>query len=372
MLQPQTLADLHRAMKSAPKGFLIVDSGSPRYAVLDYKTYKGLTERKKILVTGGAGYIGSVAARLLQKSGFEVVVFDNLSTGRREAVRGAKLVVGDLMDRAALDELFREEKFHAVMHFAASVEVEESVADPQKYFQNNVVGSFNLLDAMVAAGVKKLVFSSSAAVYGEPKQIPVSEDAPCRPESPYGMSKLVFEDILKSYEQAYGLHSVSLRYFNAAGAWPEEDLGYRAEGSSHLIPHVMDVAAGRQSELEVFGQDYPTPDGTGIRDYIHVLDLGAAHLVALQKLSQSNGAYVYNVGTGHGNSVSEIIDKTVEITGRMVPIRFAPRRAGDPARLVADSSKLQKELGWRPQHDLASILQSSWEWTLRAGQTIVK
>ncbi len=364
MLEPQTITDLNRALRASPKGFLIVDSGTPRYAVLDYATYKGLKEQrpKKILVTGGAGYIGSHTARLLRKTGYEVVVFDNLSTGRREAVRDCQLIVADLADRAALDKLFAAEKFDAVMHFAASIEVEESMADPQKYFQNNVVNGINLLDAMVEYGVKKLIFSSTGAVYGEPEKIPIDEEAACHPTSPYGESKRMFEEILKRYEQAYGLHSISLRYFNAAGAWPEEDLGYRAGAVSHLIPRVMDVAAGMASELEIFGQDYETPDGTGVRDYVHVLDLARAHLVALEKLAAANGSYVYNVGTGSGYSVSEIIDKSMAVTGRMIPMKFGPRRAGDPARVVADTRKIERELGFRAEHDLNDILQSSWAW----------
>ncbi len=371
MLNSKTLNDLNNAFLESPGGFVVVDSGQPKFVVLDYLTYQSLRQEKpitkkikKILVTGGAGYIGSVTVRLLQKQGYEVVVFDNLSTGKQERVKDCKLVVADLGDRAALAKVFGEEQIDAVIHFAASIEVEESVQNPAKYFQNNVACSSNLLDAMVAAQVAKLVFSSSAAVYGEPLELPITENAPCNPTNPYGETKLLFERILHWYERAHKIHSVSLRYFNAAGAWPEENLGFRNgdETGTHLIPRVLEVAVGRKPQIEVYGQDYETPDGTCIRDYIHVLDLAHAHIAAFQKLEASNGAYVYNVGIGTGNSVLEVIDEAVEVTGRMIPMAVGPRRAGDPARLVADSTLLQKELHWRPEHDLRAILESSWQW----------
>lgn len=370
MLNPETISDLKKAFEAERAGFLVVDSGVPRFAVLGYETYRKLKhtpadvhEKGKILVTGGAGYIGSHTVRVLQEQGYEVVVYDNLSTGRREAVRDCKFIEADLADRSALDKVFSEEAVDAVIHFAASVEVEESVRNPAKYFQNNVTNGLHLLDAMVEHEVSKLVFSSSAAVYGEPQTVPVTEDSPCKPTNPYGESKLIFEQFLKRYGEAYGVHSVSLRYFNAAGAWAEADLGYNRERrESHLVPRVLDVAARKTSEIEVYGQDYATPDRTCIRDYIHVLDLAEAHVLALQKLETSNGSYIYNVGTGLGHSVLEVVDTAVEVTGRMIPIRFSSRRAGDPERLVADSSKLMRELEWRPKHDLASILKSAWEW----------
>ena len=369
MISPQTLSDLNKAFEVSPKGFVITDSGTPRFAVVDFATFEKLRTQKKsanpirkILITGGAGYIGSHAVKVLRQKGYEVVVYDNLSTGRREAVGDAKLIVGDLADREFLAKVFTEEKIDAVMHFAASIEAEESVYKPVEYFQNNVINGLNLLDVMVAYGVSKLVFSSSAAVYGDPTKLPIAEDAACAPANPYGESKLVFEKILKWYAKAYGLHSISLRYFNAAGAWAEEGLGYRREDMSHLIPRVLDVAAGKTNEISVFGQDYGTPDGTCIRDYIHVLDLAEAHIAALEKLAASNGAYVYNVGTGRGYSVLEVIDAIMEITGYMILIKTAERRAGDTAKLVADSTKIQKEFGWRPRHDLRSIIQSSWQW----------
>ena len=370
MIDNRTISELSKAFAAAPEGFLIVDSGQPSFAVLPYQIYQTLMKSKKtgkkikkVLVTGGAGYIGSHTARRLTDEGYEVVVFDNLSTGRKEAVGDAKLVVGDLADSKALDKVFKDNRFDAVIHFAASIEVEESVENPAKYYQNNVTNGLNLLGAMMANGVGRLVFSSSAAVYGEPEKTPIVETASCNPTNPYGETKLVFEKILKWYAPAYGLSSVSLRYFNAAGALPAEGLGYeRSLKHTHLIPRVLDAALGKTAEIKVFGNDYKTPDGTCVRDYIHVLDLANAHIAALHKLEKDPGAHVYNVGTGKGYSVLEIIDAAVEITGRMIPMKVAERRPGDPAKIFADSRKLQKELGWKPEHDLKSIIQSSWNW----------
>lgn len=369
MITPETISDLNKALNISPEGFLVVDRGVPKFAVLDYEAYQNLKKQKpgkqikKILVTGGAGYIGSCTVRVLQDEGFDVVVYDNLSTGKREAVRNCKLIVADLGDKSTLDKVFAEEKIDAVIHFAASIEVEESVKNPAKYYQNNVASGLVLLNAMVSHGVKRLVFSSSAAVYGEAAQSPVTENSLCRPGSPYGETKLEFENILKHYGQAYGIHSVSLRYFNAAGAWPEAGLGYNHTGDeSHLIPRVLDVAFGKKPEIEIYGQDYPTPDGTGIRDFIHIRDLASAHVAALRHLGRANGSYVYNVGTGRGYSVLEVVDAAVEATGKMIPIKVAPRRAGDPSRIVAANGKIRQELGWEPKHDLASILQSAWQW----------
>ena len=372
MVNPDTIKELNQAMRSSPAGFLVVDSGSPRFAVLPYEAYQRLVQtsthapvkKKKLLVTGGAGYIGSQTVRLLQKQQeYEIIILDNLSTGRREAVRDSELIVADLSDQASLEKIFSEFKIDAVIHFAASVEVEESLIDPAKYFQNNVVNGLNLLDAMVEHGVSKIVFSSSAAVYGQPDAVPISEIATMHPTNPYGESKLIFEKILKWYGQSYGIHSVSLRYFNAAGAWPEEALGSNnLLSDTHLITRVLNVAAGKTPEIEVYGQDYQTPDGTCIRDYVHVLDLADAHIHALKKLETTNGAYVYNVGSGIGYSVMEIIDQAMEITGRMIPIKLQGRRAGDPAKLVADSSAIGRELGWSATHDLRSIMRSAWQW----------
>lgn len=373
MLNPQTIRDLNQAFQSSPEGFLVVEQGTPRFAIIAYETYQSLKRLKsqnrlikKILVTGGAGYIGSVTTRVLQERGYEIVVYDNLSTGRRERLKNCKLVVADLADRIALEKVFSEEKIDAVVHFAASVEVGESVINPAKYFQNNILNGLSLLEVMVEHGVSKLVFSSSAAVYSEPRELPVTESSPTQPTNPYGETKLMFERILKWYGEAYGLHSVSLRYFNAAGAWPEQSLGYNHTGTeSHLIPRILKVAQGKASEIEVYGQDYATPDGTGIRDYIHVLDLAEAHRLALEKLEVTNGIYVYNVGTGQGYSVLEVIEAAVEITSRMIPIKFVSRRQGDPARLYADSSKFQKESGWKPKFGLGDILKSAWQWQAR-------
>ncbi len=370
-LNPETISDLNKSFALEPNGFLVVDSGVPRFAVLDYETYRKLkhtpavsAKKGKVLVTGGAGYIGAVTARLLQETrGYEVIVFDNLSTGKKERVQGYKFIEADLLDRAALDKVFSEEQIEAVIHFAASIEVEESMRNPAKYFQNNVLGGLNLLDSMVEHSVAKIVFSSSAAVYGEPRELPIKEESSCNPTNPYGETKLIFEKILKWYEEAYGLRSVSLRYFNAAGAWPEKNLGYNHTAEeSHLIPRLLLVASGKGGEIEVYGEDYPTEDGTGIRDYIHVLDLASAHLLALRKLENVNGSFVYNVGTGKGTSVLEVIEAAVEITGRMIPMKFKERRAGDPARLVADHTKFKTEFAWQPKYDLRAILESSWTW----------
>ncbi len=371
LLNPQTISELEKAFESSPGGFLVVEQGLPRFAVLDYETYQRLKNQPqarqprpgRILVTGGAGYIGSVTARLLLDRGYEVVILDQNRTSRLACLPECQFIQGDLMDRALLDKIFSEQPIESVIHFAASVEVEESVQNPGKYFQNNVVTGLQLLDAMVEHGVKSIIFSSSAAVYGEPSRQPIPEETLCQPTNPYGASKLMFEQILQWYQEAFGLQSVSLRYFNAGGAWPEAGLGYSlGEGETHLLPRVLDVAAGRNSEIKVFGQDYETPDGTCIRDFVHVRDLAEAHLLALQKLERERGAYTYNVGTGLGHSVLEVIDTAVEVTGRMIAMQYAARRPGDPAKLIADSSKLKKDLAWQPKYDLRAILESSWQW----------
>ena len=377
MFNSNVLNELNKAFASSPKGFLVVDNGVPRFAVLPFSSYQLMKTRatpalspaldsvivKKVLITGGAGYIGSHTVRILEEQGVEVVVYDNLSTGREKAIKNSRLIVGDLSDRKKLSEVFSKHKFDAVIHFVAFIETEESVINPAKYYENNVVNGLNLLEAMVAHKVYKIVFSSSAAVYGEPKKQPVSEEEICQPANPYGETKYCFENILKSYGAAYGVSSVSLRYFNAAGAWPEEGLGYAIRGgNSHLIPRVLNVAAGKEREIGVFGQDYDTADGTCIRDYIHVLDLAEAHILALTKLDEESGNFVYNVGTGRGFSVLEVIDKAMEVTGKMIPMSVKERRAGDPSELVADSGLIQKELGWKPKYGLQEILQSSWEW----------
>lgn len=317
---------------------------------------------KKILVTGGAGYIGSHTVKLLQESGREVLVLDNLSTGHASAVT-CPLIVGDLSDKALLNKIFTEYEIEAVVHFAASLIVEESVRLPAKYFENNVTNGLNLLNAMTSHGIDKIIFSSTAAVYGEPHYVPVDENHPKVPINPYGESKLMFEKILKWYEKAYALSSISLRYFNASGASLDSSLGENKEEVTHLIPRVLKVASRHLDSLSVYGNDYPTSDGTAVRDYIHVLDLATAHLLALDKLDKDAGCFSYNVATGKGYSVKEVACTAMEITNRMIPLQYEARRVGDPAILIADASKIKSELGFEPKHsDLETILSSTWNW----------
>jgi UDP-glucose 4-epimerase len=315
-----------------------------------------------ILVTGGAGYIGSHAVRLLDRAGHEVWVYDNLSLGHRSAVPAGRLIEGDLADRERLTGALREREIEAVMHFAAFALVGESMSDPAKYYQNNVVASLSLLEAMRAAGVSKIVFSSTTATYGEPKRIPITEDEPQQPINPYGFAKLVIERALADYARAYGFGYAALRYFNAAGASPEGDLGEDHTPESHLIPIVLQAALGQRERITVFGDDYPTPDGTCIRDYIHVDDLGAAHLRALERLERGQGLQL-NLGTGRGHSVREVIDACLRVTGREIAVEVGPRRPGDPPELVADSRKAQAVLDWRPRYlDLQEIVETAWRW----------
>ncbi|MBX4191183.1 MAG: UDP-glucose 4-epimerase GalE [Candidatus Doudnabacteria bacterium] len=316
----------------------------------------------KILVTGGAGYIGSHTVKLLQSLGHNVIVFDNLSTGHAARV-SCPLVVGDLSDKKLLDKIFHEYEISAVIHFAASIIVEESVLFPDKYFENNVANGLNLLDIMAKRGVHKLIFSSSAAVYGEPHYVPVDEEHPKKPLNPYGETKWIFEKILRWYGEAFGISSVSLRYFNAAGASVDASIGEDAPVTTHLISKVLRVAARQEDSLKIFGNDYPTPDGTCLRDYIHVEDLAEAHRLALQKLETEPGVFNYNVGTGKGRSVNEVVNACMEITKRMIPIQYSPRRPGDPAVLVADASKIQNELGFVAKYsDLDTIIKTAWVW----------
>lgn len=318
--------------------------------------------KKMILVTGGAGYIGSHTVRLLQEAGYPVLVLDNLSTGHAAAI-SCQLIVGDLADKPLLNKIFSEYEIDAVIHFAGSLIVEESVLLPGKYFENNVINGLNLLNAMTAAGIKKLIFSSSAAVYGEPHSALIDETHPKLPINPYGETKLCFEKILKWYAQGYDLSSVSLRYFNAAGAQPDASLGEDKKNVTHLIPRVLRVAARQQDVVQIYGHDYPTFDGTCVRDYIHVCDLAQAHLLALKKLEQDPGWFAYNVGTGSGRSVAEVINTAMEVTNKMIPIEYAPRRPGDPAALVADATKIRMELGFEPQYsDLNTIIATAWDW----------
>lgn len=318
---------------------------------------------KKILVTGGAGYIGSHMVAMLVQNGYQVVVLDNLSTGFKDAVLNAELIIGDLADKSTLDNCFKAHDIFAVMHFAASVKVKESVFNPSKYYQNNVVASINLLNAMQYFGVKKLIFSSSAAVYGEPQYIPVSINHPKNPINSYGRSKWLFEEVLKDYDSSYQIKSIVLRYFNAAGADPLGRLGPREKEAASLIPCVLQVALKKSKAVEVFGFDYTTPDGTCVRDYVHVTDLCRAHLLALKGLINDEKSKTYNLGNAKGYSVLEVIKVAAEVTGKKIPIIKSSRRAGDPASLVADTSLACKELLWKPVYpDLTTIIQHAWQW----------
>lgn len=316
-----------------------------------------------VLVTGGAGYIGSHVARHLADAGHRPVVLDNLGKGHREAVAGLLLVEGDIGDRTLVERVLREERIEAVVHLAADCLVGESVAEPGKYFRNNVVNGLALADAMVAAGVLRLVFSSTAAVYGEPETTPITEDHPKSPTNPYGLSKLTFERILSTYDHAYGLRYTALRYFNAAGADPAGRLGEDHDPESHLIPIVLQVASGQRPSIRVFGTDYPTPDGTCVRDYVHVADLASAHRLALERLAAGAVSGAFNLGTGHGYSIREVVEAAERVTGRQVPCEDAPRRPGDPAVLVASSERARQELGWEPRHGaLDTIIETAWRW----------
>ena len=312
----------------------------------------------KILVVGGAGYIGSVCAQLLLDGGHEVTIFDNLSEGHRAAIDSrAEFIKCDLEDRESVERLLVRRQPEAVMHFAANALVGESMENPSKYFRNNVANGVNLLDAMIAAGARKLIFSSTCAIFGPPDRVPIDESMPARPINPYGESKLAFEKILRWYDEIHGLKFVSLRYFNAAGASEKFGEDHRVE--THLIPNVLKVALGEKTHVEIFGTDYETPDGTCIRDYIHIIDLAQAHILALDA-SQSG---YYNLGTGGGSSVREVIDACRKVTGRKIDIVEKPRRAGDPPRLIASSQKIKSELGWQPQFQhLDVIIESAWKW----------
>jgi UDP-glucose 4-epimerase len=317
----------------------------------------------RILVCGGAGYIGSHMVKLLLGQGSEVTVFDNLSTGHRAAVGEAELVVGDIRDRTALSVLFARRSFDAIMHFCASSIVADSVANPYAYYDNNVHGTLCLLDAARSAGINRFVFSSTAAVYGVPEQDLIGEDHPTRPVNPYGASKLMAERILSDAASAYGMHSVSLRYFNAAGADPDGQLGESHQPETHLIPNILRSALDSGLRLQVFGTDYDTVDGSCVRDYIHVADLADAHLRALTFLDGHPGAHHFNLGSGKGYSVLQVVDAAREATGRPIPVSVRPRRPGDPPVLVASNRRALDELGWRPRRsDLREIIASAWRW----------
>lgn len=321
---------------------------------------------KKILVVGGAGYIGSFTVKALKDLGYEVIVFDSLETGHREAIPGTKIYNGNLQkDRELLNKIFQEEKPEAVVHFAAYIEVGESVENPQKYFFNNIFGTLNLLRTMIDNKVSKIVFSSTAAVYGEPKKVPIDEDDPKFPTNPYGESKLMVEKILNWYGQAYKLNSIALRYFNACGAALDGSIGQDYPKPTHLITRACETALAKIKNFQINGNDYQTPDGTCIRDYIHVLDLAEAHVAALKSLCGGNteGYHYYNVGTGKGYSVLEVVKMVKKISGVNFDSPTGPRREGDPARLVAKAKKIKKELGWQAKYsDLKTIVESAWQW----------
>jgi UDP-glucose-4-epimerase GalE len=316
------------------------------------------------LVVGGAGYIGSHAARVLRRRGYTPLIYDNLSRGHRFLAEGFELIVADITDRTALARAL--ERVGAVMHFAADSQVGESVENPRKYFTNNVQGGLALLNTTVDAGVRRFIFSSTCAVYGIPAKVPITEDSPRQPVNPYGISKLFFENALTSYDRAYGLRSMSLRYFNAAGADESAEIGEVHDPETHLIPSALKAVTGERGELEVFGTDYPTPDGTCIRDYIHVNDLAEAHVLALKQLEAGAASAQYNLGTGQGASVKEILQSIHDVTGKKVPHLVAPRRAGDPPALVADSARAQAALGWKAARSLREIVRTAWVWEQKA------
>jgi UDP-glucose-4-epimerase GalE len=316
----------------------------------------------RILVTGGAGYIGSHAVRLFLTRGHEVHVYDNLSMGHRAAVPADRLIVADLSESHRLDQALVEQRIDAVVHFAAAAFVGESVAHPAKYYQNNVVNTLGLLDAVRRHGIKRFVFSSTCATYGVPESVPITEEQSQKPINPYGNGKLATEFALSDYAAAYGWGFAALRYFNAAGASPDGSIGEDHDPETHLIPLVLQAAAGRRPAVQVFGTDYPTPDGTCIRDYIHVDDLAEAHLLALEKLSPGV-ALKLNLGTGRGYSVREVIRVAEDVTGRKVPVAEVPRRAGDPPILVAAADRARRELGWQPRYtELRPIVETAWKW----------
>jgi UDP-glucose-4-epimerase GalE len=320
-----------------------------------------------VLVVGGAGYIGSHTARALKRAGHEVVIFDNLYTGFKRLAAGFELVQGDMLDAAALGKVLP--RADAIMHFAAHAYVGESVTNPKKYFHNNVEGGLSLLNAALEAGVKKIIFSSTCAVYGEPAKVPIDEGTSRQPVNPYGVSKMFFEQALEAYDRAYGLRYASLRYFNAAGADESGEIGELHDPETHLIPLALRAAAGLGSELQVFGSDYPTPDGTCVRDYIHVNDLASAHVQALNHLVAGKESIAVNVGTGMGVSVREVLTAVEQATGKPVPHTIVPRRPGDPPALVANPAKAEAVLQWKATRGLPEIVGTAWNWMQRVSQS---
>jgi UDP-arabinose 4-epimerase len=337
------------------------------------RTSKTSGNMADILVTGGAGFIGSHACKALARAGYRPIAFDSLARGHEWAVKWGPLIVGDISDRAALARAFARFKPAAVLHFAALAYVADSVRDPAHYYRTNVSGTLSLLEAMLEHGVSAIVFSSSCATYGIPETIPIAEHHPQRPINPYGASKLMVERMLGDYGSAYGLRSISLRYFNAAGADPDGEVGEDHEPETHLVPLALEAASGRLPCLTVFGDDYDTADGTCVRDYVHVSDLAEAHVLALDKLLRGHPTAAFNLGNGKGFSVGEIIAAARRVTGRHIPVRIGARRAGDPARLVADASRAKRELGWEPRlSDIGSILETAWAWhrTRHSGRSL--
>lgn len=316
----------------------------------------------RVMVTGGTGYIGSHVVQQLKKDGHFVLVYDTLEFGSRKSIGNTPIIEGDIVNEALLAQVFSMHTIEAVVHMAAYKAVGESIAQPYRYFKNNVAGTLSLLETMHRSGVKYLVFSSSAAVYGTPEVIPVSEKNAVHPESPYGETKHMVERLLYWYDQCYGLRSVSLRYFNAAGASLDASIGEDWTYSQNLIPWVMKAALGKIPVLQIFGNDYPTPDGTAIRDYIHVLDLAAAHAKALHFLQKEQRSEIFNLGVGKGISVQEIFEAAQRISGVQIPVEYVARRAGDPAAVWADNSKAKQLLGWQPQYTLEDILRTAWQW----------
>ncbi|BBO86887.1 UDP-glucose 4-epimerase GalE [Desulfosarcina ovata] len=323
-------------------------------------------KKKSVLVVGGAGYIGSHMVRQLVEAKWNVVILDNLSTGSRQLVHGGQLVQGRLGDVGLLDQLFSDHDVAAVMHFAAFSQVGESVDQPLKYYRNNLAETINLLDAMVRHRVLRFIFSSTAAVYGEPEAIPITENHPRQPTNPYGNTKLAVERMLADCDAAFGLKYAALRYFNAAGADPSGEIGEMHDPETHLIPIVLKAASGHINNIQVFGTDYPTTDGTCIRDYVHVNDLAQAHLLALNALFDGGASAVYNLGSSSGYSVKEVIRIAERVTGKKIPVVEGPRRLGDPAVLVASSEKIKNRLGWVPVYDdLEKIIRTAWNWHLK-------
>jgi UDP-arabinose 4-epimerase len=328
-----------------------------------------LSSNRNVLVTGGAGYIGSHACKALAAAGFVPITYDNLSSGHDWAVRWGPLEQGDILDQARLNEVFKDYQPSAVLHFAAHAYVGESVEDPAKYYRNNVAGSLSLLEAMREHGVGQIVFSSTCATYGVPQTIPIPDDHPQNPINPYGASKLMIERMLADFGAAYGLRSIALRYFNAAGADPDGEIGEDHDPETHLIPLVLEAAAGKRPSITIYGTDYDTPDGTCIRDYVHVTDLAQAHVLALKLLESGAEPAVYNLGIGIGFSVREVIRTALAITGRSIPAVEGPRRPGDPSRLVAEATRARNELGWEPQHcKLPTMIATAWHWNLSRNQ----